>query len=328
MRMITTATTKPAVLQIGAVVPMLREALERKYDFYALDEQLDEKAFLAKKGPSIRGVVACTDPDCDSYVDKELVSKLPNLEIVSSFQDTDVKKIVDVHLCKKLGVQVTDTRDAVANYCAATALRLLMAVSCEVVDAGQYVRASRWPTEGDYPIPFRLCNKHIGIIGLGKIGAAIARRMEGFGCTVGYWSKSAKPQCPNYIYYANVVDLAKHSDILIAACTLTEDTKNIINREVLDALGPLGFVVNVSQGLVIDEAELVSALKEGRIAGAGLDVFENEPHIPDELMNLDTCVLQPHAGSSTMETYQAMANMVAANLEAHFAGKPLLTPVC
>jgi hydroxypyruvate reductase 2 len=174
----------------------------------------------------------------------------------------------------------------------------------------------------------RLCNKHVGIIGLGPIGAAIARRMECFCCTIGYWSRSAKPEYPNYVHYDNVVDLAKHSDILITACSSREDTKHIVNREVLDALGPLGFVVNVSRGPVIDEAELVKALKEGRIAGAGLDVFENDPPVPAELKKLDTCALQPHAASGNMEAYQEKANMVVANLEAHFSGKPLLTPVC
>lgn len=168
----------------------------------------------------------------------------------------------------------------------------------------------------------------MGIVGLGQIGAAVAKRMEAFGCTIAYWSRSPKPQYPNYVYYDNAVDLAKHSDILIGACSLTEQTTKIINREVLDALGPHGFVVNVSRGPVIDEKELVSALREGRIAGAGLDVFENEPSVPEELMSLDTCILQPHIGSGTFETHQAMANMVVANLEAHFAGKPLLNPVC
>lgn len=151
--------------------------------------------------------------------------------------------------------------------------------------------------------------------------------MACFGCTIGYWSRSPKPQHPNYERCDNVVNLAKHCDILIAACALTEATTKIINREVLDALGPQGFVVNVSRGPVIDEAELVRALQEGRIAGAGLDVFENEPGAPEELVKLDNCVLQPHAASGTVENHQAMANMVTANLEAHFAGQPLLTPV-
>lgn len=157
MRTLAVTAAKPAVLHIGAVVPMLREALERRYDYYALGEQEDEQAFLDAKGPSIRGVVTCTHPDCTpTVIDRALVSKLPNLEIVSSFDDNDVKKAVDVHLCQKLGVHVTDTRDALPNFCAATALRLLMAISREVVDVGRYVRASRWPAEGNYPITFRV----------------------------------------------------------------------------------------------------------------------------------------------------------------------------
>jgi lactate dehydrogenase-like 2-hydroxyacid dehydrogenase len=157
MSMMTRAVVKPAVLHIGAVVPMLQEALEKKYDFYALGEQEDLDAFLAQKGSSIRGVVTCTQAEGDFvFVDRELVSKLPNLEIVSAFHDSDVKKLVDVHLCKKLGVHVTDTRDTLANKCAAIATHLLMAISREVVDAGRYVRARRWPTQGNYPVPFRV----------------------------------------------------------------------------------------------------------------------------------------------------------------------------
>jgi lactate dehydrogenase-like 2-hydroxyacid dehydrogenase len=320
---------KPALLQIGASVPALRGVLESAYDLYTLGEQEDEATFLAKKGPSIRGVVICEDPDCDdmTVIEKELVSKLPNLEIVSSFDHKNLSRTVDVRLCNKVGVQVTDTRDALTYFSAATAQRLLMAITGEVCCMGQYVRACRWPCEANYGIPYRLCNKHVGVVGLHQIGIAIATQMESLGCTIGYWCTKQNHQYPNYAYYDNVVDLARHSDILIIACPLTQETKKIVNRKVLDALGPLGFMVNVSRGPVVDEEELASALKDGRIAGAGLDVFENDGQVPDELIQFDTCVLQPHPGCS-MESQQAKADLVVANLEAHFAGKPLLTPVC
>ncbi|CAM6093752.1 unnamed protein product [Calypogeia fissa] len=172
-----------------------------------------------------------------------------------------------------------------------------------------------------------LCNKHVGVVGLEQVGVAIARRMESLGCTIGYWCQSRNLQYPNYVYFSSMVDLARHTDILIICCILTKETTKIVKKEVLDALGPHGFVVNVSRGPVIDLKELISALKDGRIAGVGLDVFANEGQVLDELIDFATCILQPHPANGTVETQQAMADLVVANLEAHFSGKPLLTPV-
>lgn len=172
-----------------------------------------------------------------------------------------------------------------------------------------------------------MSGKRVGVVGLGRIGAAIGKRLEGFGCPISYYSRSKKPQYPEYNYYNSVVELARNSDILVVACALEKATTKIINREVLDALGPTGFVVNIARGPVIDEAELVKALVEKRVAGAGLDVFVNEPEVPKELLNMANVVVQPHVGSATYETRNAMANLVVENLVAHFSGKPLLTPV-
>lgn len=163
-------------------------------------------------------------------------------------------------------------------------------------------------------------------MGLGRIGSAIAKRAEAFSCSISYHSRSQKP-FPNYKYYSNIIDLATNCQILVVACTLTKETNHIINREVIDALGPKGILINIGRGAHIDEPALVSALLEGRLGGAGLDVFENEPEAPEQLFGLDNVVLQPHVGSDTIETCNAMADLVIANLEAHFSNKPLLTPV-
>ena len=172
----------------------------------------------------------------------------------------------------------------------------------------------------------QVSGKRVRIVGLGRIGTAVAKRAEAFGCTISYHGRSLKPSVP-YRYYPNVRDMAADSDVLIISCPLTQETKGIINREVLDALGPSGFLVNVARGSIVNEAELVKALVDGRLAGAGLDVYENEPHVPMDLVSLDNVVLAPHIGTSTWETERAMAALVVANLEAHFAGKPLITPV-
>lgn len=168
--------------------------------------------------------------------------------------------------------------------------------------------------------------KTVGIIGLGRIGTAIAKRAEAFDCPISYYSRTEKPNS-KYKYYSNVVDLAANCQVLVVACPLTEETHHIINRGVIDALGPNGFLINIGRGPHVDESELVSALLEGRLGGAGLDVFEDEPHVPKELFGLDNVVLQPHVGSGTWETRKEMADLVLGNLEAHFLKKPLLTPV-
>lgn len=155
---------------------------------------------------------------------------------------------------------------------------------------------------------------------------AIAKRAEAFSCPISYYSRTEKPEI-KYQYYPSVVELAANCDILVVACALTTETHHIINREVIDALGPKGVLINIGRGPHVDEPELVSALVEHRLGGAGLDVFEHEPEVPEELFGLDNVVLLPHVGSGTVETRQAMADLVIGNLEAHFLKKPLLTPL-
>lgn len=168
--------------------------------------------------------------------------------------------------------------------------------------------------------------KSIGIVGLGRIGSAIAKRAEAFGCSISYHSRSEKPEV-NYKYYSDIIDLATNSEVLFVACSLTEETHHIIDRRVIDALGPKGVIINIGRGAHIDEPELVSALREHRLAGAGLDVFEHEPDVPEELLGLENVVLQPHVGSDTVETSIAMSDLVIENLEAYFNHKPVSTPV-
>lgn len=173
---------------------------------------------------------------------------------------------------------------------------------------------------------FQFSGETVGIIGLGRIGQAIAKRAEGFNCPICYYSRTEKRDS-KYKYYPSVVELASKCEILVVACPLTEETHHIINREVINALGPKGYLINIGRGKHVDEAELVPALLEGRLGGAGLDVFENEPTVPEELFGLENVVLLPHVGSGTIETRTAMADLVLGNLDAHFLGNPLLTPL-
>lgn len=165
----------------------------------------------------------------------------------------------------------------------------------------------------------------MGVVGLGRIGKAVAKRAEAFDCKICYHSRTVKPES-KYRYYPSLVELASNCDILVVACSLTKETEHIINGEVMNALGPKGVLINVGRGKHVDEAELVCALLEGRLGGAALDVFQDEPNVPEKLFELENVVLTPHIGSATMETRTAMADLVIGNLEAHFLDKPLLTP--
>ncbi|CAM6093592.1 unnamed protein product [Calypogeia fissa] len=311
---------QPAVLGVlFNEFPPLVTPLKSKFVYYPFSEVQEKAVFLAEKGESIRGLVV----DVACKVSEDLLSKLPNLEIVSAFSvGTDN---VDLQLCKQRSVVVTNTPDVLSDDVADLALALTLTTMRQIAAADRYIRDGKW-LDRPYPLTTQVSGKRVGIAGLGRIGVAIAKRFEGFGCSIRYWSRSEKKEFP-YKYSPTITDLAKESDILMVVCALTPETTGVVNREVLDALGPKGYVINVARGPVINEAELVKALVEGRIAGAGLDVFEKEPYVPEELLKMDNVVVQPHVGSGTVETRKAMADLVVANLEAHFSGKPVLTRV-
>jgi lactate dehydrogenase-like 2-hydroxyacid dehydrogenase len=219
---------------------------------------------------------------------------------------------------------VTNTPDVLTEDVADTALALMLATIRRIVVADRYVRAGSW-LKGAMPLTDSPQGKTVGIIGLGRIGRAIARRCEAFHLKVAYTGPNPKPDVA-YEYFADPVALAVRSDILIAACPGGEATNGIVSRAVIDALGAEGVFVNISRGSVVDEPALVAALTEGRLGGAGLDVFASEPRVPEPLLKLDNVVLLPHVGSATHPTRRAMGQLVIDNLAAFFSGKPLLTP--
>ncbi|KAL5697502.1 Glyoxylate/hydroxypyruvate/pyruvate reductase 2kgr [Ranunculus cassubicifolius] len=250
------------------------------------------------------------------------VDCLNSYEIVSSFS-VGLDKI-DLIKCKERGIRVTNTPDVLTDDVADLAIALILSTLrrlCESDRNGLWMKKN-----GDFKLSTKFTGKSVGIIGLGRIGTAIAKRAEAFSCRVSYFSRSEKPNT-QYKYYPSVLDLAANCQILVVACSLTEETRHIVDRKVIDTLGPKGVIINIGRGAHIDEPELVSALIEGRLGGAGLDVYEDEPNVPEQLFQLDNVVLAPHVGSDTWETSKAMADLVIANLEAHFSNKPLLTPV-
>ncbi|CAN1136974.1 Hydroxyphenylpyruvate reductase, partial [Linum perenne] len=271
--------------------------------------------FLQQHKQPIRAVAS----DGGTGLPPELMVALPKLEIVSSFS-VEMDKI-DLVKCKEKGIRVTNTPDVLTDDVADLVIGLILSVLRNLPASDRYVRNGLW-AKGDFKLGTKFSVKSVGIIGLRRIGQAIAKRAEAFGCKISYHSRTSKPDFTNYTYFPTIVDLAANSQILAA----TDQTRCIVNRVVIDALGPRGVLVNIARGAIVDEPELVSALVEGRLGGAGLDVFENEPNVPEKLMELENVVILPHVGSGTEETRKAMADLVG-NLVAHFQGRELLTSV-
>nr|GMC87227.1 hydroxyphenylpyruvate reductase-like [Ipomoea batatas] len=307
------------VLMTCPMSSYLEAQLQKRFKLFRFWDAPSEPDFLKHNSGSIRAVVGNASCGADSC----LIDSLPNLEIVSTYSVGFDK--IDLAKCRERGIRVTNTPDVLTDEVADTAIALVLATLRRICVADRFVRSGLW-RNGDFELATKFSGKSVGILGLGRIGTAIAKRAEAFGCRISYTTRSKKPN-NNYKYYSSVVDLAANCQILVVACSLTEETRHIINRQVIDALGPNGILINIGRGAHVDEPELVSALLEGRLGGAGLDVFESEPGVPEQFLGLKNVVLLPHVGSDTVETCRAMADLVIANLEAHFLNKPLLTPV-
>lgn len=312
---------KPEVLVLWPNRPKQMAILEERYRLHHLYKAADKAAMLAEVGPRVRAIVASGEVGPD----RAMIAACPKLEIVACY-GVGVDAI-DRVACAERGIAVTNTPDVLTEDVADMALMLLLMAMREAVRADDWVRSGRWEREGPMPVTTSPRGREVGIVGLGRIGKAIARRLEAIGMVVaGYHGRSAQPGVP-YRHYPDLAALAREVDVLVLSCPGGAATRNIVNAAVLDALGPEAFLVNVARGSVVDEEALITALEERRIKGAGLDVFAHEPKVPERLRALDNVVLSPHAASATFETRDKMAQLVVDNLAAHFAGRPLLTPV-
>ncbi|HSF48577.1 MAG TPA: 2-hydroxyacid dehydrogenase [Burkholderiales bacterium] len=268
--------------------------------------------------PSIRGIVSSGE----GRISRELLGRLPALEIISVFgvgYDG-----VDLAATRERGVLLTNTPEVLTDDVADLAMGLILAVSRELIPADRYLRGGHWPT-GPFRLTRKVSGSRLGIFGLGRIGLAVARRAEGFAMQIAYTARKQKPV--SYQYYPPAQILAQNVDFFVVSAYGGPATRGSVNADVLAALGPEGFLINIARGSVVDEPALVEALKAKRIAGAGLDVFADEPRAPAELLTMENVVLTPHVASGTWQTRKAMADLAFANLEAHFTGKPVLTPV-
>jgi lactate dehydrogenase-like 2-hydroxyacid dehydrogenase len=309
---------KPPVLQHGRLMASLERALAERFDLHGLWQEADPKAFLAAHGH--RFVALATSARFGA--DRALIEALPKLAVIASF-GVGVDAI-DLDAARERGVAVSNTPDVLTGCVADLAFGLLIDVARRLTAADRFVRRGDW-RKGQFPLARRVWGGNLGIVGLGRIGEAVARRAGGFDMTVRYHNRRIVENC-RYDYEASLPALAAWADFLLVACAGGAATRHLVSREVIDALGPDGFLVNVSRGSVVDEQALVEALQAGRIAGAALDVFEDEPNVPAALLALDSVVLLPHIASATSETRQAMADCTLANLVSWFDTGRLLTP--
>ncbi len=310
---------RPNVLIAGPLPPDLIARLEAEYETARLWQETDRGAFLAQHGS--RFDVLATSGVFGA--DATLMRQLPNLKLIASFGvGTDP---IDLAEASARGVQVTNT-PGVLNACVAdAALGLLLGLARRIVNGDHSVRAGKW-TAARGQLGTSLKGKVCGIVGLGGIGHEIAHRVSACGMQVVYHGPRPKRDS-SYRYYASLVDMARDADVLILSLPGGAETHHLVDAAVLRALGPTGMLVNIARGSVVDENALVEALTRRTLGGAALDVFENEPHVPPALLSLDNVVLTPHIGSGTIETREAMSQLVLANIAAHAAGRSPVSPV-
>ncbi len=311
---------KPEIASLCQFLPFVEEWLDREFTVHRVWQAKDVDAALDALRDKARGIAALGH----TRVDGALLDRLPRAKVVSLMSVG--YDAIDVAAAKARGVAVTNTPDVLTNDVADLALALLVAVSRKIVAGDRYVRAGHWVAKGNMDLATAVYGKTMAVFGLGRIGTAIARRGEAFGLKVIYGGRTKRNDVP-WTYYPDLVELAKAAHFLVIATPGGAATRHAVSAKVLEALGSKGYVVNISRGSVIDEQALVEALVKGRLAGAALDVFTDEPRVPEALFALDNVILQPHVGSATQETREAMGRLMLDNLLAHFAGKPLLTPV-
>lgn len=312
--------TKPDILLVGPYPERDRVELEKSYELHNLWEAKDKDAFLSERANIIRAIATRGDLGAN----RALIEALPALEIISCF-GVGVDK-VDLDYARERGVCVTHTPGVLTNDVADMGMALMLALARRIPQGDVYVRSGAWLKGKLGTLTTSLAGKTLGILGLGRIGRAVAGRSEGFQMKIVYHDLIAHDDV-DYPYHASATDLAAAADILMVCLSGSATTEKMVDRGVLEALGPRGMLVNISRGSTVDEPAFVSALQSGTIAGAALDVFADEPNVPEVLLSMDNVVLQPHHASGTHETRAAMGDLVLENLRCHFAGEAPPTPV-
>ncbi|BAX90299.1 hydroxyacid dehydrogenase [Mycobacterium shigaense] len=316
-----TVEKRDDVLRTGRMEPTYEEELAARYEIAELPGGPARTPFLAEHAADIRVVLTSGPP---LGIDADTIAALPNLEAIINY-GAGVDSI-DLEAARRRGIAVSNTPDVLSDTVADTALGLILMTLRRFGAADRYVRAGRWASEGRFPYGRDLSGLQVGILGLGRIGSAIATRLLGFGCAIAYHNRHRIDGSP-YRYAASPLELAESVDVLVVATTGDPKARNLVDRAVLEALGPAGYVINIARGSVIDQDALVDLLQGGRLGGAGLDVYVDEPNVPAALRDLDNVVLFPHIGSATRRTRRAMATLAIQNLDTYLNTGQLVTPV-
>ena len=312
------ASHSSAVLQVGPFLAPLERALLARYDAIRLPEQ-DQAGFLRARGAQF--AVAVTSGKVG--VGSDLIRALPGLRAIVNFGVGYDR--TDVDLARERGILISNTPDVLNDCVADTAVALFLDLFRRLSAADRFVRSGGW-TRGSFPLATKASGKRVGIVGLGRIGTVIARRLEAFDSIISYHNRNPVPGV-GYRYAESVLSLAADSDALIVAAAGGAGSAGLISADVLAALGPGGYLINIARGSLVDQDALIAALTDGTIAGAGLDVFTDEPNVPVALLGMDNVVVLPHLASGTDETRQAMTELVLANLERFMRDGTLLTPI-
>jgi len=310
---------RPELLVVTPIYPPTLAALEREYTVHKLWLAPDRDAMVAQVADRVRGAVTVGSVGLPAG----LIESLPKLEIIGCFGTPH--GVVDIAAAKSRGVVVTNTPDSITEAVADLAIGLMIALMRKICETDRFVRAGKW-VKGLPPMGSDLRGKTCGIVGLGAIGGGIARRAEALGMTVCYHGRREKRDVP-YTFCPDLIELAQRSGCLMVACWLTPETRGLVDSRVLEALGADGYLVNIARGPIVVEDALIAALKNGQIAGAALDVYWDEPSVPEALMSMENVVLVPHIGSSTREVRDARGDKLMENLRAHFSGNPVPNPL-
>ncbi|KAK4379330.1 hypothetical protein RND71_001192 [Anisodus tanguticus] len=319
------AEPKSEVIVLGrpAVFQFYNEQLSQKFFIHKpWESSLPLDQFISTHAQSIQAMI-CSPKGIGSQISSSLLRLFPSLRLIVT-TSTGVDHI-DLVECRRRGIAVASAATVFSEDVADFAVGLLIDVLRKISAANRFVNNGLWPIHGDYPLASKVGGRKVGIVGLGSIGRKVAKRLEAFGCIISYLSRRKKPV--SYPFYPDVHELATKCDVLVICCALTDETRHLINKEVLLTLGKEGVIINIARGAIINEMELVQCLEQGEIAGAGLDVFENEPNVPVELFSLDNVVLSRHVAYYTEDSFRDLYELICGNLEALFLNKPLLSPV-
>ncbi|RJE81126.1 2-hydroxyacid dehydrogenase [Paracoccus sp. JM45] len=313
--------TKPVILQVGAYPEQDQQLLDAAFTVHRLDLAHDRTALLAKVGADVQAIATRGELGADHA----MIDACPNTGLVAVYGvGVDA---VDLEICRDRGIRVTNTPDVLTGDVADLGVAMMLAQSRGVIGADTWVRDGSWTGKGLYPLGRRVFGRKAGILGLGRIGRAVATRLAGFGMDIAYSDLTDMQNIKGWTFIADPVDLARHADFLFVTLAASPATRHIVSKDVIEAVGPEGMIINVSRASNIDEQALIAALGDGRLGAAALDVFEGEPALDPRFLKLPNVLLQPHHASGTVETRKAMGQLLRDNLTAFFAGQDLPTPI-